>query len=59
MTGRPEAAEPRKDLSEYVRQLVADWPPLTEDQRTSVAGLLRPCAAANPVTSQPSQDVAA
>jgi hypothetical protein len=42
MTGRPATAEPREDLDEYARRLVADWPPLTEEQRTRLAGLLRP-----------------
>lgn len=30
------------ELRQYARELVADWPPLTEDQRARLAVLLRP-----------------
>jgi hypothetical protein len=42
----PETAKARQDLqtaklAEHARALVADWPELTDDQRTHVAAILR------------------
>lgn len=53
MTTRPKD-QARDDLREYARRLVADWPPLTPDQRTRLAVLLRPST-----TPAVSQDAAA
>lgn len=30
------------DLDEYARRIIADWPPLTDEQRTRLAELLKP-----------------
>lgn len=44
--------EARRDLraltlEEYVRRMVDDWPPLSDEQRTRIAALLRPPAQAD------------
>lgn len=36
------ASQPRDDLREHARRLVADWPTLSPEQRTRLAILLRP-----------------
>lgn len=46
-TGSAEAVEDARrnhaaaKLEEYVQKVVADWPPLTDEQRARVAALLR------------------
>lgn len=39
---RPKASSP--ELVAHARRLVADWPPLTQEQRTRLATLVRPAA---------------
>lgn len=47
----PRLADARRDLraaelEEHVRRIVAEAPPLTDDQRSRIAALLRPAAPA-------------
>lgn len=55
MTAQPQAAQLSDDLREHAKRLVADWPPLTPEQRARLGVLLQP---ANPADTTPARRAA-
>jgi hypothetical protein len=55
MSSEPEPVAITAEMLEYARQLVADWPPFTPEQRTRLAVLLQPVS---PRATAPAQKAA-
>lgn len=55
MSGEPQPVAITAEMLEYARQLVADWPPFTPEQRIRLAILLQPVS---PHTTTPERRAA-